>query len=230
MFRWCNENISELERINSPLEFYLHRSNFLKLCFNDNDNDYDYDCNEPKPLTYFKKNLAKFLNMNQFKLQSQSLLASLAFPDLSNSPYSQFTSPHIHSTLLLEQFEHDWCKLNNFPLYDHLQVALDVGGSDALFIIQRVKDMMNLTHSEWSQSNELPVELPIKNDNFKFHSVFICPISKEQTNDKNPPMMLNCGHVLALDSLNKLSKGGGRVKCPYCPSESQASTALRLYF
>jgi len=31
---------------------------------------------------------------------------------------------------------------------------------------------------------------------FVFHSIFACPVSKDQSTDSNPPMLLPCGHVL----------------------------------
>ena len=59
-------------------------------------------------------------------------------------------------------------------------------------------------------------------------------------------MMMGCGHVVSKDSLQKLSKANGyvdipifnrfvlkhfrRVKCPYCPVESQVTDALRVHF
>lgn len=36
---------------------------------------------------------------------------------------------------------------------------------------------------------------------FVFHSVFACPVSREQGTPDNPPMLLPCGHVLAKQSL-----------------------------
>ena len=73
-------------------------------------------------------------------------------------------------------------------------------------------------------------------------------MSKEQSTEANPPMMLACGHVITKESLQKLSKPGGcvifrvrfafellitassRVKCPYCPAESTIQSAMRVYF
>eukprot|EP01112_Ceratiomyxa_fruticulosa_P022953 TRINITY_DN8579_c0_g3_i1.p1 TRINITY_DN8579_c0_g3~~TRINITY_DN8579_c0_g3_i1.p1 ORF type:complete len:459 (+),score=99.44 TRINITY_DN8579_c0_g3_i1:244-1620(+) len=66
---------------------------------------------------------------------------------------------------------------------------------------------------------------------YQFHSVFACPVSREQSTKDNPPMMLICGHVLSKASLQKLVKGpSARLKCPYCPSEQISNQARQLYF
>lgn len=41
-----------------------------------------------------------------------------------------------------------------------------------------------------------------------YHSVFACPILRQQTSDSNPPIKLICGHVISRDALNKLINGG----------------------
>jgi predicted RNA-binding Zn-ribbon protein involved in translation (DUF1610 family) len=40
-------------------------------------------------------------------------------------------------------------------------------------------------------------------------------------------MMMTCGHVIASESLDKLSKGV-RFKCPYCPNESHPRDAKKV--
>jgi len=50
------------------------------------------------------------------------------------------------------------------------------------------------------------VEIPLP-PSFLFHSIFVCPVSKEQATDANPPMMMPCGHVIAKESIEKISRG-----------------------
>lgn len=72
--------------------------------------------------------------------------------------------------------------------------------------------------------SELPLSFPSGNDAILFffllkieidlgkkcwyHSVFACPILRQQTSESNPPMKLICGHVISRDALNKLTNAG----------------------
>lgn len=73
----------------------------------------------------------------------------------------------------------------------------------------------------------LQVEIPLP-PSYLFHSIFVCPVSKEQATDENPPMMMPCGHVIAEESLHRLSKSN-RFKCPYCPNESHPKDARKIF-
>ena len=81
----------------------------------------------------------------------------------------------------------------------------------------------------WSQTGELPVEVPIQ-DEHRYHSLFVCPVSKEQSSETNPAMLLKCGHMLCKESMTTLAKNSSKLKCPYCPILTKLDEAVRLYF
>jgi E3 ubiquitin-protein transferase RMND5 len=64
-----------------------------------------------------------------------------------------------------------------------------------------------------------------------FHSIFACPVSKDQSTAENPPMLLPCGHVLCKVSIAKIAKNTTRsFKCPYCPNETTPQQCKEIFF
>jgi hypothetical protein len=78
-----------------------------------------------------------------------------------------------------------------------------------------VNAMQNTQVCHILSKDELPIEIEVGQEH-RYHSVFACPILRQQTTDQNPPMKLVCGHVISKDALNKLSIQN-KLKCPYCP-------------
>ncbi|UZJ51796.1 hypothetical protein CBS101457_001116 [Exobasidium rhododendri] len=135
----------------------------------------------------------------------------------------------MHGPTLAPLFQREYTARQGVAREAPLKVAVEVGAGGALNIIIKVRSLMKEKGNEWSQADELPVEIPLP-AHLRFHSTFACPVSKEQGTEGNPPTMLNCGHVLCLETIARLGKGSGRVKCPYCPIESTISQATRVYF
>lgn len=78
---------------------------------------------------------------------------------------------------------------------------------------------------------QVPVELELPRE-FYFHSIFACPVSKDQSTPSNPPSMLPCGHVLNQTSVQEIAAREKKIvfKCPYCPRECRLSECRTLTF
>jgi hypothetical protein len=246
-----------LQSHSSPLEFYLHRSEYLLLLT-------PQAPEQSKAIDYANKHLQPFFATHPAELKRlMGCLIFLPKERMQKSPYEDLTSDTIHLDLE-NMFATEFSASLGMSKRPPLRVVGDIGGGGALAKIEKGRKIMRERKSEWSQSDELPVswrhpefllsltldqiEIPLPPEN-RYHSVFACPVSKDQSTEQNPPMMMNCGHVVSKDSLQKLSKTSGyvatfcfffpaisdarrssRVKCPYCPVESMMSDALRVHF
>lgn len=68
---------------------------------------------------------------------------------------------------------------------------------------------------EWQNMKQLLVSMDLDKE-FQFHYVFVCPVSREQATDENPPMLMTCGHVLCRQNITNLSNSAIPFNCPYC--------------
>ncbi|KAL0946957.1 hypothetical protein HGRIS_013113 [Hohenbuehelia grisea] len=220
---WAKQNRPFLKSRSSPLEFYLHRSQYIRLLLS------SHPPNALPAIMYANEALRPFYAEHPIEFQRLcGCVAYLPISRLQSSPYSDLASPNIHFDLE-PLFAKEYCASLGMSRQLPLRVVGDIGGGGALARIEKGRKVMRERKSEWSQTDELPIEIPIPSEN-RYHSIFACPVSKEQSTELNPPMMMSCGHVINKDSLQKLSKPGGRVKCPYCPIESLVNGALRVYF
>ncbi|TRM57578.1 hypothetical protein BD626DRAFT_514347 [Schizophyllum amplum] len=213
---WARSHRDFLRFRRSPLEFNLHRSQYMRILISsDTPNTLPaiaYANTHLRP--FFSEHASEFMRPHDIKLQT--------------SPYCDLASPALHSDLE-PLFAKEYCASMGMSRQVPLRVVGDIGGSGALSRIEKARKVMREGKGEWSQADELPIEIPLPPEN-RYHSIFACPVSKEQATDANPPMMLSCGHVLAKDSLNRLPKTQGLVKCPYCPLETNPAQALEVHF
>ncbi|CAG8541111.1 7891_t:CDS:2 [Ambispora gerdemannii] len=215
---WARSEREKLEKRGSSLEFQLHRLHFIQYLRNQS---------RYEALHYAQLNFQYF--QTQHFREIQRLMCSLVYINrLESSPYADLLSTE-GWTNIQNTFATDFCSLLGLSRESPLFISVTVGATALPWLI-KMATIMKEKKNEWSQQNELPVEVPLTDD-MRYHSIFACPVSKEQATEDNPPMMMPCGHVICKDSLNKLSKGqSSRFKCPYCPNESIPTQAMRVHF
>ncbi|ORY95779.1 CTLH/CRA C-terminal to lish motif domain-domain-containing protein [Syncephalastrum racemosum] len=220
---WARENHEALRKMGSSLEFNIHRLRYIQLLA------------EQKPmeaLMYGRELFAPFADKHLTEIK-RLMTSMIYYRDIAESPYADMYSPTLWADIRIE-FQRDFCALLNMSADSPLYASVLVG-TTALPVIMKLYKIMSAKKTEWSQQDELPVEIPLSED-LRFHSVFACPVSKEQATEDNPPMMMPCGHVICRESLTRLSRSSRygrnamRFKCPYCPSESAADQAIQVYF
>ncbi|KZF22068.1 putative regulator of gluconeogenesis Rmd5 [Xylona heveae TC161] len=224
---WAKAHSATLEIRGSNLEFDLSRLQFIWLFMGgDQGNGQHGSFSGPqKALDYARCEFGRF--QERYLREIQQLGAALAYePNLQQSPYRLvFHNDHAWEEVATS-FTREFCSLLGLSADSPLYIAA-TAGAIALPTLLKLQYIMKEKKTEWTTQNELPVEIPLP-PSYHFHSIFVCPVSKEQTTDQNPPMRMPCGHVVAQESLMRLSKGS-KFKCPYCPRESHPRDAKKVF-
>ncbi|KAJ1823178.1 hypothetical protein LPJ56_000164 [Coemansia sp. RSA 2599] len=223
---WAVERREELEIQGSGLEFTLHRLRFLQLVEGGMGTD---------ALVYAREWFPRYSKDPARMDEIEHLMGIFIYAKrLQTSPYAYLFTEHRWEQGA-RMFAAAFCASMGLASTSPLSVTVDAGAS-ALPVVCKVSGLMRERKVEWSQQNELAVEVPLP-DSMRFHSVFACPVSKEQATPDNPPMAMPCGHVVCKASLEKLARGvrpgtvaSGRFKCPYCPVMSSLADAKKVYF
>lgn len=218
---WAVRHSSQLLERHSLIEFRLHRMRFMQLVSNGLKSQHE-------AIVYARTNFQKFAV--RYEHEIANLMASFIYlPNgLENTPYKIFLSQDMWTELSFNFLE-DACQLLGISKNSALSVVVNAGCT-ALPALLNIKQVMQSRQvlGMWNGCDELPIEIDLQPE-FRFHSIFACPILRQQTTEDNPPKKLTCGHVISNDALHKLSNGH-ILKCPYCPVEQNAEEAVRIYF
>ncbi|KAL9595569.1 MAG: hypothetical protein Q9219_006365 [cf. Caloplaca sp. 3 TL-2023] len=224
---WAREKSEELEKRGSNLEFELGRHQFVWLFVGkqlQHGRSHIFEGRQ-QALEYARQELSHF--QPRYLRELQQLCGAIAFcPNLQQSPYRRMFLNNDAWEELAASFTKEFCALLGLSADSPLYIAA-TAGAIALPHFSKLQVIMKDKRTEWTTQHEIPVEVPLP-PSYRFHSIFVCPVSKEQTTDQNPPMMMPCGHVVAHESLMRLSKNS-RFKCPYCPNESHPKDAMKIY-
>ncbi len=145
---------------------------------------------------------------------------------LEKSPYAGLLSPSIWnlaaSTLVTEA-----CRVAGLPAEDLISVIVKAGIIAAPTLL-KMASVMQSSNRRWDDMQELPSEVPLP-PQLTFHSIFSCPVSREQASPENPPVLLQCGHVICRNSMANIARSNDRFKCPTCPVLQKANDTQELH-
>ncbi|KAK8074810.1 hypothetical protein PG997_009473 [Apiospora hydei] len=223
---WARGNCAELEARGSNLEFELCRLQFIWLFKGPGVNGMpDTPANgRSGALEYARDNFGRFQHRHLREIQQLSC-AMVYSANMEASPYRAIFDITLAFDEVAASFTREFCSLLGLSAESPLYVAA-TAGSIALPQLMKFLNKVKGKGTEWTTDQELAFETPLPKS-MVYHSIFVCPVSKEQTTDANPPMMLPCGHVLARESLQRLCKNN-KCKCPYCPSEGRLQDAREI--
>ncbi|GBG80229.1 hypothetical protein CBR_g30595 [Chara braunii] len=217
---WATRHREELSQKGGScsLEFQLHQLQFIHVFQKQG---------QRAALDYARANFRAF-GVSHFE-EIKRLMGCMLFPrKLDTSPYADFLSPSLWDEVAT-QLTRECCNLLGQSWESPLYVTISAG-SMALPTLLKLARVMANKKAEWATCKQLPVEIELEKE-FQFHSIFACPVSRDQSTADNPPMLMPCGHVLCKQSINKLAKGSDRTfKCPYCPMESRSSQCREIRF
>lgn len=233
--KWAQDHSAQLETLGSNLEFELNRLQFIFLFKGGNppkevamltDEERGFVARD-RALNWGRTTFSRFQARHMKEIQQLSS-AMLFYANLHTSPYR-----HIFSDASVAQaftdagtsFTRDFCALLGLSSESPLYVAA-TAGAIALPQLLKYTSRVKEKRTEWTTEAELAFETPLP-ASMVYHSIFVCPVSKEQTTEENPPVMLPCGHVVAQESLQCLLKGH-KFKCPYCPLEGTKSDVRQI--
>jgi len=215
--QWALTNEKTLEEIESNLIFNIYQQKFLQEVASKGKED---------AIKFARINFPKFFP--KYAPEIQKLMGSLLYDrNPNNSRYSYLYDTNQWEKISLNIIQ-DACKIHHTTP----QSALDqILGAGTLALPKFLKYYSLSSHNaqDWKNCEELPVATDLGKD-YQFHSIFVCPVTKEISTFDNPPMLLNCGHVISEHALKKILSGNKtRFKCPYCPAEISVTSSKRIY-
>ncbi|KAJ0175994.1 hypothetical protein K1T71_008168 [Dendrolimus kikuchii] len=218
--QWVENRTQDLQH--SPLPFTLHRMQALKLA---------RERGVGAAIEYARAQFPAHAARHERQLQAAVCALAWCTPGAGPAPhhYHHLLDPKALGAEAAELFVREACALLRLAPLSALAGAVAVGAR-VLPALHDIRAKMTHPHvvAAWAD-DELPFEVDLGEEGGGYHSVFACPILRQQASEQNPPMRLFCGHVISRDALNKLVMGA-KLKCPYCPTEQLPAEARQIYF
>ncbi|CAK1582618.1 unnamed protein product [Parnassius mnemosyne] len=217
---WAQRRSHQL--LHSPLPFALHTVHTLKLA---------REQGVGAAIEYAREQFPAHAARHEKQLAATVCALAWLTPGAGPPPahYHRLLDQRALGAEAAELFLREACALLRLAPLSPLAGAV-MAGARVIPALHDIRAKMTHQHvaAAWAD-DELPLEVELGAEGGGYHSVFACPILRQQASDANPPMRLLCGHVISRDALHKLAMGV-KLKCPYCPMEQSPSEARQIYF
>ncbi|WCJ18146.1 LisH/CRA/RING-U-box domains-containing protein [Euphorbia peplus] len=216
--KWVSSNREKLNQNGSNLELKIHQLQYVEILKGGSKTDV---------MDYAKTHLSPLASLHTKEILM--LMGSMCWiGKLESYPHSELLDPG-NWAKLAEQLNQDFCNLLGQSYGNPLVVAI-TAGIEGLPTLLKLAEVMAIKKQDWKAMKQLPVPVELRKE-YQFHSIFVCPVSREHGSEDNPPMLMPCMHVLCKQSIGRMSKGSSRsFKCPSCPAETSVSQCKQLFF
>ncbi|XP_046439694.1 E3 ubiquitin-protein ligase RMND5A-like isoform X1 [Daphnia pulex] len=221
---WAQGHHQELLEKNSDLEFKLHQMRFIQILSQGPQW-------QNEAIAYAKNHFPLFSDRHKTEIAKVMGILPFIKRGVHNSPYGHFFDPVLW-TEINELFNRTAAEVLGFSVESPLSTSINVGVM-ALPVFEKFQKTMAEMKIQWDITSDTEMPIEIDTDGRNYHSVFSCPILKQQSSPSNPPMRLPCGHAMSLDAIKEtLARGSfrGSAKCPYCKMVFEKSQVTELHF
>ncbi|KKA27761.1 hypothetical protein TD95_001264 [Thielaviopsis punctulata] len=226
--QWAQKNHDALSAHQSTIEFDLVRLQFIWICQGPAINGLpDGPQNGLSgALLYGQTVFPRYSERHMTAIQQLSA-AVIFHNNLAGSPYAHLFDVKAAFEDVTLTFTREFCSLLGLSPESPLYMAVSAG---AMSLPQVLKFSRIQTQKVgWTTMSEMPFETPLP-PSMIFHPIFVCPVLKEQTTIKNPPILLPCGHVISEAAFSRISLRQDTFKCPYCPAHCYVPEACLVRF
>ncbi|KAL0223580.1 hypothetical protein P9112_002970 [Eukaryota sp. TZLM1-RC] len=141
---------------------------------------------------------------------------------LADCPYTSFLSIDRWSELQT-LFTREYCSTLNLSPQSDLEVALNLGVAALPSLVEMASraEALEMESEDFTKNYPVTTEFDIGELASGLHNVFVCPVSKDQASEENPPILLSCNHVICKQTMERIMMQGSssrRFKCPICQS------------
>ena len=236
LFFWVQKNYDYLKKLKSRLLFLTFKIYILKqleklkdqFCLQDILNESRilllgiYEIN-PKPI--------------------QSFLSSLIINEKNFENYYKKKQKNDFQKILINRYKNEhkinWENIKT-EFLKNIYKIFEISPKDPLFEIFKAGlytypkfiKMKEFIKNDYTNNEHIDFAIDLPNE-FNYHNLIVCPVSKDICTIDNPPVLLNCGHVISDSSAKKLAKlnhdnTNNSFKCPVCPAKQFYSEVHQL--